>query len=69
MGKYNKKVKGKEKKRLEEERLEFNPSARDPYMDAKKKNPLDETKEMVDQVAKMTAVLKTLKRIDEGEEE
>lgn len=68
MGKFNKKVKGKEKKRLEEEQQEFNPSARDPYMDAKKKSPLD-VDTGLDQVAKMTAILKTLKSIDEDDEE
>jgi len=55
--KFNKKTKGKEKKRLEREREEFNPSSRFPF----KKGT--ESSSLIEEIEKIKEVENTLKKV------
>lgn len=72
MGKFNPKVKGKEKKELKEKQKEFNPSARDPYIQSKRKGKfpdiLEEEIEKMEDKKKQEVLRKFIEEVFELKE-
>lgn len=68
MGKYNKKVKGKEKKRLEKLQEEFNPSARDPYIAKKEKEKEERLELLEEEMQDLKDVLKSIEDLNTDED-